>query len=72
MDDAKYAKLVDELNGYLEKAIEPFEKAFNMSDDKTIKTAVADYLKNIYFRFRDRSADFQAAYDKYNNYVKGE
>ena len=72
MDDAKYAKLVDELNGYLEKAIEPFEKSFNMSDDKTIKTAVADYLKNIYFRFRDRSAEYQAAYDKYNNYVKGE
>ena len=72
MDDAKYAKLVDELNGYLEKAIEPFEKSFNMSDDKTIKTAVADYLKNIYFRFRDRSADYQAAYEKYNNYVKGE
>ena len=43
-----------------------------MSDDKTIKTAVADYLKNIYFRFRDRSADYQAAYEKYNNYVKGE
>lgn len=72
LDDAKYAKLVDELNGYLEKAIDPFEKAFAMAKDNDIKTAIADYLKNIYYRFRDKSADYQAAYEKYNNMLKGE
>ena len=72
MDDAKYAKLVDELNGYLEKAIEPFEKAFAMTDDNDIKTAVADYLKNIYYRFRDKADSYKEAYEKYNNFLKGE
>ena len=72
LDDAKYAKLVDELNGYLEKAIEPFERSFTLTDDNTIKSAIADYLKNIYFRFRDKSPEYQAAYEKYNNFLKGE
>jgi len=72
LDDAKYAKMVEELNSYLEKAIDPFEKSFTMTEDNQIKSAIADYLKNIYYRFRDRSADFQAAYDKYNNFLKGE
>ena len=72
LDDAKYAKLVDELNGYLEQAIDPFEKAFEMAKDNDIKTAIADYLKNIYFRFRDKGASYQAAYDKYNDFLKGE
>jgi tetratricopeptide (TPR) repeat protein len=72
MDDAKYAKMVDELNAYLEKAIGPFEKSFSMTDDNQIKSAIAEYLKTIYYRFRDKSADFQAAYDKYNNFLKGE
>ena len=72
LDDAKYAVLVDELNGYLEKAIEPFEKAFEMSKDNDVKTAIADYLKNIYYRFRDKGASYQAAYEKYNNMLKGE
>lgn len=72
MDDAKYAKLVDELNGYLEKAIEPFEKSFAMAKDSDIKTAIADYLKNIYYRFREKSEEYKAAYEKYNNFLKGE
>jgi tetratricopeptide (TPR) repeat protein len=72
MDDAKYAVLVEELNGYLEKAIDPFEKAFAMAKDNDIKLAIAEYLKNIYYRFRDKSADYQAAYEKYNSFLKGE
>ena len=72
MDDAKYNVLLGELNSYLEKAISPFERSFNLTDDQEIKMAVADYLKNIYFRFRDKGADYQTAYDKYNNFVKGE
>ncbi len=72
MDDAKYNKMVEELNANLEKAIGPFEKSFSMTEDKQIKTAIADYLKNIYYRFRDKSAEYQANYEKYNNFLKGE
>ncbi len=72
MDDAKYNKMVEELNANLEKAIDPFEKSFTMTEDKQIKAAIADYLKNIYYRFRDRSAEYQANYEKYNNFLKGE
>ena len=72
MDDAKYSVLMGELSEYLEKAIEPFEKAFEMTNDKDIKLAVADYLKNIYYRFRDKGPNYMEAYEKYNNYLKGE
>ena len=72
MDDAKYNKMVEELNSYLEKAIDPFEKSFGMTEDKDIKTAIADYLKNIYYRFRDKSESYKAAYEKYNSFMKGE
>ena len=34
--------------------------------------AIAEYLKNIFFRFRDKGETYQAAYDKYNSFVKGE
>ena len=65
-------KMVEELNSYLEKAIDPFEKSFGMTEDKDIKTAIADYLKNIYYRFRDKSESYKAAYEKYNSFMKGE
>lgn len=70
LDDAKYSALVDQLNEALESAIEPFEKSFEMSKDKEIKNAIAEYLKNIFFRFRDKGDEYQASYDKYNNYLK--
>ena len=71
-DDAKYMALVEELNAELEAAIEPFEKSFNMTSDKEIKMAIAEYLKNIFFRFRDKGETYQAAYNTYNSFVKGE
>lgn len=68
-DDAKYNELNDQLNQCLEKAIVPFEKAFNIAEDKEIKRACAEYLKNIYFRFRDKNEEYKTAYDKYNSYL---
>ena len=70
LDDAKWMELNRQFEEVLEKAIEPFEKSFSMTDDKEIKVAVAEYLKNIYFRFRDKSPDYMAAYEKFNQYVK--
>ena len=69
-DDAKYAALVKEFEQSLENAIEPFEQSFKMTDDKEIQNAVAEYLKNIYFRFRTKSDDFQQKYDFYNSFLK--
>jgi tetratricopeptide (TPR) repeat protein len=66
MDDAKYEELVKQLEHNLESAIDPFEKCFAASPDEEIKAVVAEYLKNIYFRFREKSPEFMAGYEKYN------
>ena len=70
LDDNKYNALLEKMEKALEDAIVPFEKAFEIAEDKDIKLACAEYLKNIYFRFREKSADFQTNYDKYNKYVE--
>jgi tetratricopeptide (TPR) repeat protein len=72
LDDTKWMALNKQFEEVLEKAIDPFEKSFTMTEDKEIKKAVAEYLKNIYFRFRDKNADYMAAYEKYNAYVKAD
>ena len=69
-DDAKYTALVKEFEDSLEKAIEPFEQSFAKTNDKEIQNAVAEYLKNIYFRFRNKSDEYQQKYDFYNNFLK--
>lgn len=66
MDDAKYEAMVKELEANLELAIEPFEKCFASTKDEEIKAVVAEYLKNIYFRFREKSPEHMAGYEKYN------
>ena len=71
LDDTKWMALNKQFEEVLEKAIEPFEKSFSLTEDKEIKVAVAEYLKNIYFRFRDKSEEYMAAYEKYNAFVKG-
>ncbi|MDD2594977.1 MAG: hypothetical protein PHD11_04080 [Bacteroidales bacterium] len=71
-DDAKYMAYVKEFEESLEKAIEPFEKAFSVATDPEIKQAIAEYLKNVYFRFREKGPEYAAAYEKYNNYLKVE
>jgi Flp pilus assembly protein TadD, contains TPR repeats len=71
-DDNKYMALVKQFEESLENAIEPFEKAFSMTEDNEIKAVCAEYLKNIYFRFRDKSADYAAGYEKYNKFLQGE
>lgn len=70
LDDDKYNALLEQMEKTLESAIVPFEKAFEVSEDADIKLACAEYLKNIFFRFREKSADYQASYGKYNKYVE--
>ena len=69
MDNDKYNALVEEFEGYMINAIEPFEKLFNVAVDPEFKRAAAEYLKSINFRFRDRDQKYADAYDKYNNYL---
>lgn len=68
MDDTKYEAMVKDLEKSLEAAIEPFEKCFEASEDQEIKAVVAEYLKNIYFRFREKKDEYMAGYEKYNSY----
>jgi tetratricopeptide (TPR) repeat protein len=72
LDDAKYDAMVKQLEASLEAAIEPFEKCFAVTTDPEVKKVCAEYLKNIYFRFRDRNETFKANYDKYNSFLGGE
>ena len=71
-DDAKYMALLEKIDESLAKAIDPFEQAFTMTDDNEVKTAVAEYLKNIYFRLREKNESYAALFEKYNNFLKGE
>ena len=55
----------------LENALEPFEKAYEMSKDESLKVNIAEYLKNIYYRFYSKGEQYEAGYNKYNAIVKG-
>ena len=70
LDDDKYNALLEKMEKTLESAIVPFEKAFEVSTDADIKLASAEYLKNIYFRFREKGESYQTSYDKFNKYVE--
>ena len=69
-DDAKYMALVADMETALANAIEPFETAFEKSGDVQIKVAVAEYLKNIYFRLRDKDASYPEKNEKYKSYFE--
>ena len=73
LDDNKYMALKEKVDASLKGAIEPFERAFNIAaaneSMKDIQVACAEYLKNIFFRFRDEDPSFQASYEKYNQFA---
>ena len=72
LDDTKYMALVEQFDATLKSAIEPFEQAFEIAQDPEIKSIVAEYLKNIYFRYRDDDAKYLEMYKKYDAFSKGE
>jgi len=69
VDDKKYETLVKNLEENLIAAIEPFEACFASTPDKEVKAVVAEYLKNIYFRFRDKEESYKAGLEKYTSYL---
>ena len=69
-DDAKYNALVEQFEKALLDALEPFEKAYAVTKDNNLKVSIAEYLKNIYYRNISKGADYEAAYNKYNEVVK--
>lgn len=71
LDDTKYMALIEEVNNSLKKAIEPFEQSYELAKgDAELQLAIAEYLKNIYFRFRTQSDEYMAAYEKYDAIYK--
>lgn len=69
-DDAKYMALVEQFEKALHDAIDPFEKAFAISKDNSLKVNIAEYLKNIYYRFSSDGDEYMNGYKKYNEVVK--
>ena len=70
LDDAKYNALVKEYEQYLLDAIEPFEKAFEVTNNDQVKLNCAEYLKQIYYRFSSVDDKYMQGYNKFNEYVK--
>ena len=71
MDDNKYNALVADFEQALKNCIEPFETAYAVTKDSAIKVAIAEYLRNVYYRFSSDPA-YEANYKKYDAIVKGE
>ena len=70
LDDKKYNELVGQLEQALKNALDPFEKAYAVSKDDQLKVSVAEYLKNIYYRFYSNGPEYEAGYKKYDEVVK--
>ena len=70
LNDAKWAELNKQFAEALKSALEPFEKAYACSKDDGIKVNIAEYLKNIYYRFSTDGPEYEAGYKKYNEVVK--
>ena len=70
LDDAKWAALNEQFTQALKNALEPFEKAYNVSKDDSLRVNIAEYLKNIYYRFSSDGPEYEAGYKKYNEVVK--
>ena len=65
-----YEKLLAEFEQDLMNSIEPFEKAFAMTDDQDVKVAVASALKQVYFRFREKGPEYAEGHAKYEAFLK--
>lgn len=70
MDDKKYNEYVAEFEKNTRACIEPLEKAFEVTKDDGIRSTIAEMLRSAYYRFRDESPEYQAAYEKYDKIVK--
>lgn len=70
--DADYRKFLALYEETMPKAIEPFEKAFELAaSNPKLQQGIAEYLKNIYYRFQDKGASYVDGYKKYDDFLKG-
>ena len=69
-DDNKYMALVEQFEQALLNALEPFEKAYDVTKDESLKVNIAEYLKNIYYRFISKGEQYEAGYKKYDEIVR--
>ena len=65
-----WEELNKEFAQYLKNAREPFEAAYNVTKDNSLKVNIADFLKNIYYRFSSEGPEWEEGYKKYNEVVK--
>ncbi|MBQ2874134.1 MAG: tetratricopeptide repeat protein [Bacteroidales bacterium] len=70
LDDKKWMELNEQFEQALKNALEPFEKAYAVSKDNSLRVNVAEYLKNIYYRFSSNGPEYEAGYKKYDEVVK--
>ena len=70
-NDAKYMAILGEFESTLKGCIEPFEKAEELTTDDEVKASIAEYLKNVYFRFRTEGDEYQQKYEKYAAIAEG-
>lgn len=70
LDDAKWAELNEKFAEALKAAREPFESAYSITKDDALKVNIAEYLKNIYYRFSSDSDEYMEGYKKYDEIVK--
>ena len=70
LDDKKWMELNEQFEVALKSALDPFEKAFAVSKDNDLKVNIAEYLKNIYYRFSSNGPEYEAGYKKYDEIVK--
>ncbi|MBP5397105.1 MAG: hypothetical protein J6Y32_00490 [Bacteroidales bacterium] len=67
----EYDALVKKYEETIKSAIDPFEKAFEMSSNNPkLQSGVAEYLKNIYYRFASDDEKYMTGYKKYNEFLK--
>ncbi len=69
-DDNKYMALLEQLDNTLMSAIKPLEKAFSIEEDAELKAYVAELLKNVFFRFREKGEEYKTGYEKYNGFLQ--
>lgn len=67
--DKEYEFLQNEFYTALMKAIEPFERAFAISTDNSIKLNIAEYLSNIYNVFKEQGEQYKSGYEKYSGMI---
>ena len=70
LDDAKWVVLNKQFTEALKNALTPFEQAYNISKDDSLRVNIAEYLKNIYYRFSSDGDEYMEGYKKYNEVVK--